>query len=185
MGPTRERWPEHSPTSVRRAASIRSALAVSSSCISSRTPSLWKIFSAPASSRASTIRFCAAWGRRVLSGSQQHTVHKELAGSCRHPPSAPVLGSILQGASPPAQAAPLSHRWPSSTNPPLLSSQPQHCIPLPELRPSASCLHPFHQDPTRSGTSALPSSPCRTWSSSATEQKKWLSPPHLPQPQGV
>lgn len=70
--PTRERCPEHSPTRVRRAASIKSALAVSSSCVRSRTPSLWNIFSAPASSRASTIRFCAACERRGAFGSPAH-----------------------------------------------------------------------------------------------------------------
>lgn len=147
-GPTRERWPEHSPTSVRRAASIRSALAVSSSCISSRTPSLWKIFSAPASSRASTIKFCAAWGKESSVWVTAARCAEGTAGSCRHPPSAPVLGSALQGACPaplswgafcgeqaqPARAAPLSHCCPRSNNPPLLSSQPQHCAPAPRAQ---------------------------------------------------
>lgn len=57
---------------------------------------------------------------------------QETAGSCRHPPSTPVLGSVLRRAS---LACPGSTSWPRSNNPPLLSSQPQpHCAPLPEAQ---------------------------------------------------
>lgn len=61
--------------------------------------------------------------------------------------------------------------------PPLLAQHPSHVAPRSlEFRPSASCRHLFLQDPARSGTSAPPLSPCRTWSSSETDQKEQLSP---------
>lgn len=183
-GPTRERCPEHSPTRVRRAASIRSALAVSSSCVSSRTPSLWKIFSAPGSSRARTIRFCTAWERRVTSESPVHRVQRM---SQQVPAGQPVQPQA-------PTSAPNLWRARSAGRTPWAALTSEHCSALPafqpscntlrspKLKPFASCPHPFLQDPARSGTSAPPLNPCRTWSSSGTEQNEQLSPHHPTQP---